>query len=396
MARAQRSQAETAVELNAPAPRGAGYRLPSAGKTCTTLGRMKSPVRAWTFGLAVLAWLFGGGPANGASTGLRWITFPDPALALSGLPWFSVNAPELWRFPLGAKDRIPSAVWTRAVAPDGGRIRFSSTTTRLMLRVQTMPKQIRPCFIDVYIDNVFAGSARVLGTRPTEFELFAGRERAMKNITLYLPNNHEVRVHAVGLDVEAPLQPPSAFAVKAPVVCYGSSVLQGTGAAHPGQTYPAALARALQLDFVNLGFGGAGKAEAAVVELVNQLDASCFILDLGKSYGDQDREAYVRMLAALRAGHPRAPILCVTPIYSSKEPNEPPYREKSERLRAMMREAALARRQAGDALTLVVEGLELFGPGDAALLHDPQHPNDEGNALIARRLAPVVRRALGL
>lgn len=180
------------------------------------------------------------------------------------------------------------------------------------------------------------------------------------------------------------------------MVCYGSSVLQGTGAAHPAQTYPAALARALHLDFVNLGFGGAGKAEPAVVELVNQLDAACFILDLGKSYGDQGREPYVRMLAALRAAHPRAPILCVTPIYSSKEPNEPPYREKSEWLRAMMREAALERQRAGDDLTLVVEGLELFGPGDAALLHDPQHPNDEGNALIARRLAPVVARALAL
>ena len=344
-------------------------------------------------GLMLVVLALTGAPAAGAPV-VHWVTFPDPALEVRGLPWFSANAPELWRFPAGAKGRVPGAVWARAVAPDGGRIRFSSTTSRLLIRAQTMPNQVKPCFIDVYVDDGFAGSAKVLGAPPAEFELFTGRDRAMKSITIYLPNNHEVRVHAIGLDEEASLGVSPSFALAAPVVCYGSSVLQGTGAAHPGQTYPAAVARSLRLDFVNLGFGGAGKAEPAVVELVNQLDAACFILDLGKSYGDQPREPYVRMLAALRAAHPRAPILCVTPIYSSKEPNEPPYREKSEWLRAMMREAVLDRQRAGDALTLVVEGLDLFGPGDVALLHDPQHPNDEGNALIARRLAPVLARAL--
>jgi lysophospholipase L1-like esterase len=359
---------------------------------------MKTLWRAWVLGVAVA---IGGGAASAAPVsapvpGLRWVAFPDPALELRGLPWFADNAPELWRFPVGAKSRIPAAVWTRAVAPDGGRIRFSSTTTRLFLRVQTGPKQAKACLIDVYVDGVYAGAAKVLGREPAEYELFTGRGAAPKAITVYLPNNHEVRVQAVGVDREAAVSSPPAFAQAAPVVCYGSSVLQGTGAEHPAQTYPAALARALQLDFVNLGFGGAGKAEPAVVELVNRLDAACFILDLGKSYGDQGPEPFVAMLATLRAAHPRIPILCVTPIYSSKEPNEPPYREKSERLRAMMREAALTRQRAGDAQTLVVEGLELFGPGDAALLHDPQHPNDEGNALIARRLAPVVGRVLGL
>lgn len=181
---------------------------------------MNTPRRAWIFGLAVMASLYFGGnadaapaPARATVAGLRWVAFPDPSLELRGLPWFTVNAPELWRFPVSAKGRIPGAVWTRAVAPDGGRIRFSSTTTRLALRVQTMPKQARPCFIDVYVDNTFAGSAKVLGAQPAEFELFSGRERTTKAITIYLPNNHEVRVHAVGLDADAALQPAPAFAV---------------------------------------------------------------------------------------------------------------------------------------------------------------------------------------
>jgi len=325
---------------------------------------------------------------------VRWLPFPGPQLELRGLPWFKENAPELWRLPQSARSQIPLGVWNRAVASDGGRIRLSSTTSRLVIRVQTVPAQTKPCFIDTYINGDYVDSAKALGAQPTELLLFEGKGRGQKNITLYLPNNHQIRVLAVGVDADAELRPPPAFAVKSPIVCYGSSVLQGTGAAHPSKTYPAALARRLNLDFVNLGFGGAGKAEPAVVDLVNQLDASCYIFDLGKSYGNQPKEPYARMLATIRAAHPNVPILCVTPIYSTNEPKDPAYLEKSVRLRTMMREAAMERRMAGDKFTFVVEGLELFGEADKKLFRDPQHPNDEGNELIAQRLVSMVEKVV--
>ena len=158
-----------------------------------------------------------------------------------------------------------------------------------------------------------------MGTQKVDLVLFENKDRSLKDITIYLPHGHEVRVFAVGVDADAELKTPPAFALKRPVVCYGSSVLQGTGAKHPAKTYPAAMARRLNLDFVNLGFGGAGKAEAEVVGLVNQLDACCYIFDLGKSYGAPTIERYARMLDTIRASHPKVPIFCVTPIYSTKE-----------------------------------------------------------------------------
>lgn len=333
-------------------------------------------------------------PPAAAAGDLRWLPFPHPQLELRGLPWFQENAPELWRFPQSAKFRIPAGVWNRAVASDGGRIRFASTTSRLAIRVQTTPAQTKPCFIDTYIDDDYVSSANALGVEPTELLLFAGQGRGRKNITIYLPNNHEIRVLAVGIEADAELKPPPAFAVKTPIVCYGSSVMQGTGAAHPAKTYPAVVARRLNLDFVNLGFGGAGKAEPTVVDLVNQLAASCFIFDLGKSYGNQEKEPYARMLATIRAAHPQVPILCVTPIYSTNEAIDPAYLEKSVRLRNLMRDAAVERRQAGDKFTFVVEGLELFGEADKHLFRDPQHPNDEGNELMGQRLVPIVEKVV--
>lgn len=327
-------------------------------------------------------------------TALKWLPFPDARVEVRGLPWFPTNAPDLWRLPKDARDKVPKGVWTRAVAPDGGRIRLTSNTSRLGLRVQAPHPAGKPCHFDAYVDGEFAGTARLRGTQAVDVALFDQPGHKPRDITIYLPNNSEVRVLAIGLDADATLRPPPAFAKGAPIVCYGSSVLQGTGAAHPGKTYPAALARRLNLDFVNLGFGGAGKAESEVVRLVASLNASAFIFDLGKSYGNQTIEPFARMLTTVRAAHPETPIFCVTPIYSTKEATEAGYLEKSEKLRALMRQAATDLQQAGDKHIFVVEGLGLFGKADEDAFNDPLHPNDEGNERIAKRLEPTVKRAL--
>lgn len=325
---------------------------------------------------------------------LMWIAFPDSRLEMRGLPWFAENTPELWRLPKSAKNRVPSRVWGRAVAPDGGRIRFSSTTTRLALRVEIVGPPKKRANFDAYIGDAFAGSAGSVGPRSADLVLFAGQKPRGETITIYLPNTSEVRVLAVGIDSDAIIGRPAPFSLEAPLVCYGSSVLQGTGSAHPSRTYPAVLARRLNLDFVNLGFGGSGKAEPEVVALVNLPKACGFLFDLGKSYGAQTKEPFARMFADIRSAHPSVPIFCVTPIYSTKEVTVEGYREKSENLRDLMRGVAVERRDAGDRNIHIVEGLELFGPADEALFNDPLHPNDAGNERMGDRLLPLVKSAV--
>lgn len=333
-------------------------------------------------------------PPSNTATAIKWIGVPDARLEMRGLPWRKENAPDLWRLPKSAKANVPKGVWNRAVAPDGGRIRLACNSTTLGISVQALHEHGKNCFFDAFVNGEYAGSVSVEGTQRVDLVMFEHKERAWKDVTIYLPHKYEVRVFAVGLDPDAELRAPPAFALKRPIVCYGSSVLQGTGALHPAHTYPAAAARRLNLDFVNLGFGGAGKAEAEVVALVNQLDACCYLFDLGKSYGAPTPERYNRMLDTIRASHPDVPIFCVTPIYSTKEPNEPDYKKRSEDLRSIMRQAATERRQAGDKLMFVVEGLDLFGEPDKALFHDPQHPNDAGNERMAERLAPVLGKVV--
>ena len=325
---------------------------------------------------------------------VQWIAFPDPRLEVRGLPWLQNNAPDLWRLPKSAKAEVPEPVWKRSLAPGGGRLRLTSDTTRLVLRVQAAGAQTKPCFFDIFVDGEYARSVSTASTQRVDLVCFERKYGKWKDITIYLPHKQEVRIFAVGLDSFAAAKAPPAFALERPIVCYGSSVLQGTGARHPAWTYPAAMARKLNLDYVNLGFGGAGKGEVEVVSLVNQLNACCFLFDLGKSYGAAEPERYTRMLNTIRAAHPEVPIFCVTPIYSTKEESDPEYKKRSEDLRGLMRQAAMDRRQAGDNFMFVIEGLKLFGPADKDLLADPTHPNDAGNARIAQRLAPTIAKAV--
>jgi len=332
---------------------------------------------------------------------VQWIPFPDDRFQVCGLHWFPGNAPELWRLPGVAMEEIPERVASLARYPGGGRVRFASTTSTVRLRVapghsRSIGSPLCTGGVDGYVDGVYWASAQVPETEPAEIEVFAGAHRRHKQITLYLPLYRETRIDAIGVDPDADFGLPEPFARELPMVLYGSSLAQGATTARPGLTYQAILARSLDLDFVNLGFGGAGKAEPEVVRRVVEIDACCYVLDLGKSYGLQPAEAYGNMLDALRQAHPAAPIICVTPIFSTREFYSADYTDLSEHTRRVATEATRERIERGDADLHLVHGPRLIGPADTEAYYEGTHLNALGSRCMADRLEPVLRSALGM
>lgn len=332
---------------------------------------------------------------------MKWIDFPDTCFEVLGLPWFAENTPDLGRLPDRAKGRVREPVWNLGRLPSGGRIRFRSDTSCLGLRIACDDLSARHNMstvgtrgFDAYVDGVYWHSAYPGDTGSRELVLFEGADRADRAIQVYLPLYQQVRVQAVGVDNGAEIKPAGPFSMRHPLVFYGSSVAQGAGACRPGMTYEAILARALDLDYVDLGFGGNGRAEPEMVDLINEVEACGYVFDLGKSYGMQSGEAYAAMLESVRASHPKVPVICVTPIFSTQEFFGAQYRDLSLHTRQVMREAAVERRKAGDAKTFLVEGTDLLGPEDADGFHEGVHPTDLGFRWMAERLAPVVRRAV--
>ena len=113
----------------------------------------------------------------------------------------------------------------------------------------------------------------------------------LRQFTLYLPIYAQIRLLSVGIDDGCHVEAAKPFVRDKPIVLYGSSIAQGNSAARPGMSYQAIVARTLNLDYVNLGFSGGGKAEPQVVSLVADVPACCYLFDLGKSYGLQTGSA---------------------------------------------------------------------------------------------------------
>ena len=64
------------------------------------------------------------------------IAFPDPRLAVYGLPWFNEDKPVLRRLPARLKDTFRPPVWGLAQSPSGGRIRFRTDSVRITISAQ--------------------------------------------------------------------------------------------------------------------------------------------------------------------------------------------------------------------------------------------------------------------
>jgi hypothetical protein len=244
--------------------------------------------------------------------------------------------------------------------------------------------------LDVYVDGDFWRTVYVEKDEETSAELFDEQTKVQRSIEIYLPYRQELQIGGVEVDAETTFGEPQEYRIPKPVVFYGSSVCQGVGAGRPSMSYEAVAARTLDIDYVNLGFGGAGKAEPEVVDLVAGIDAACFVFDLGKSYGLQPYDAYDLMLSRMLNEWPGTPIICMTPIYSARERYWPDYVELSRHTRDVVWKASK-----GKAGVTVVDGLELLGPQDGdAVSRDGTHPTELGFKLIADRLLPRLRDSL--
>jgi hypothetical protein len=317
---------------------------------------------------------------------MNWLTLKEDEIEIRGLPWFSGNDPKLWRLPVSAFSALPEGVCKQAVFPAGARIRLATDSPCLNLHGCSESGEAWQA-VDVYVGGAFLKSVAVNENAESEILCFENCPRQFRDITLYLPYRHEIRISAIGIDREALLRTPAPFSKELPFVLYGSSIAQGATAARAGMAYASILGRMLNLDFVNLGFGGAGKAEPEVVDLVSSIDACCYLFDLGKSYGQQDASAYVAMLETIREQHSNTLLVCITPVFSTKEIYEPEYLSLSEHIRKVVRDAVGARVNSGDQNLALIDGLELLGPDDRdGFSKDGVHPNDLGFTLIAERL----------
>lgn len=135
-----------------------------------------------------------------------------------------------------------------------------------------------------------------------------------KEMMLYFPLYDGITSLQIGIDSTATIVPPQtdAPADDRPVVCYGTSILQGGCASRPGMAHTNILARRFNRTFINLGFSGSAQLDYEIAELIADSRASLIILDFVPNASvAQMQEKMEGFYTIIRAKHPETPILFI-------------------------------------------------------------------------------------
>ena len=208
---------------------------------------------------------------------------------------------------------------------------------------------------------------------------------------MWLPQKGEFRLKVLELSVDASLGPIKDSRPR--WVTYGSSITQCSAAESPSQTWPAIVARQLNLNLTCLGFGGQCHLDPIIAQLIRDLPADFISICAGINiYGSASlgprafRQALIGTVQTIREKHIDIPVVLISPIYS-------PPREKVknavgftlEEMRVEVATAVEDLRTHGDQKLHYVDGLQLFGADLIEMLPDQLHPNAEGYKALGKK-----------
>jgi lysophospholipase L1-like esterase len=294
--------------------------------------------------------------------------------------------------------RLPADTRAAAALPVGVRLEFTgdAATVEIEYRTETAELGFRGEGAGTTF-ALFRGEALVseakaaLGAGTLRLAAGRGPGRAV----VYLPEAMRPTLLALraagGAISPAPRQPRW--------LCYGDSIAEGWKASAPAWAWPAQVGRRHGLDVVNLGYAGAARGELASAEEIASLAADVISISHGTNCWTRTphgealfAEGLRAFLAIVREGHPRTPIVALSPILrvdAEAKPNR--LGATLADLRAAFERVVQERIGAGDDRLVLVPGRELVPESE---LPDGIHPDDAGHARIASRVGPLFERQL--
>jgi hypothetical protein len=319
-----------------------------------------------------------------------------------------------------------------AVVTEARRIELEVHATRVSYRMMPRPRGA----IDVVIDGAYFQNYPLTGGDALELDMATGTgstttggidrivldelPSGRKTVEFWLPHNESVDL--VGLRSDAPLAPAPRTG---PLwVHYGSSISQGSNAAHPTGIWPVIAARRGGARLRNLGFGGSALVDPFLARVIRDAPADLISVKLGINVVNLDAmrlrsfvPAVHGFLDTIRDGHPTTPLLLVSPLFCGIHEETPgpgsidlasigagTVQFTATGTRGDTAQGRLTLQVIRDALVEVMEarrddphlhyldGLELYGAADAEdhPLPDALHPDGETHRLIGTRFADLV------
>ncbi|MFI1101563.1 GDSL-type esterase/lipase family protein [Streptomyces melanogenes] len=323
---------------------------------------------------------------------MNWL---DPEPFLRGVAWRGTSGRPLRADP-AQLGRLPLDVVERAALPVGVRLEFTAegaSAVEIRYRAE-VPEPSQPLAPLAHTFSVWTSERQVAETTvpPAGEALVRLQLRPGTGpFTVHPPQAVASRILALrgigGALRPAPAQPRW--------LVHGDSITEGWWSTRPAHAWPAVAGRALGLDTVNLGYAGSARGELATAGQLASLPADVLTLAFGTNcWSDVPSSAPLlyettrAFLALVRRGHPRTPLLLLSPLpHPAAEHTPNALGATLSALRAAMESAARDRVAGGDNHLHVFPGGDLLTPEDLA---DGLHPNDEGH----RKIAAAVAKAL--
>ena len=338
--------------------------------------------------------------------------------------------------------RLPA--WTRpqlvdvtlaalVTMPAGVRLELLTDSATLELDVMVTAVQIgeelSPPTFDLVVDGEVRDSATpatyetwVIDLRTQALTVVPGKPARVRfdlpgdpavPVEVWLPHFALVELRGVWVTSGAEVRPAPRPARR--WVHYGSSISHCAEAPNPTGTWPAVAARRAGVDLLNLAVAGQCLLDQHVARTIRDLPVDLISVKAGINVVNADAMRERTFVAALhgfldtvRDGHPTTPFVLATPIFcpvaedhpgptmpdddgrTAVVPRSPELAQGAltlRRIRTLMASVVDARK---DEHLHLVEGLDLFGPGDVDDLPDGLHPNADGYRRIGERFHALV------
>ena len=306
--------------------------------------------------------------------------------------------------------RMPEAV-AKTVSPGveflhtntaGGRIRFITDSPYVAINVKLDKSEVMNHFsytgstgFDLYVKEDegerYTGSFRPSPVPTKEYEsILEFENKKLREITINMPLYSDVLELYIGLDENSVIEAPKPYKTEKSVVFYGSSITQGGCASRPGMAYEAIISRALDCDYINLGFSGSAKGEQEMADYLKTLDMDLFVMDYDANAGTPEYldATHNKMFETIRKAQPDLPILMLSyPKYYLME--------CLAKRRDIIKRNYENAKAAGDKNVYFIPGNELMSDeigADGTV--DNCHPTDLGFFSMAQKIIPVLKDIL--
>ena len=312
--------------------------------------------------------------------------------------------PDFKRMPDAVAETVNPGVKRLNYATAGGRVRFCTDSQYVAIRAIMPHVEHMSHFamtgsssFDLFIDDPDSGISRF--HRPFRIDknakngyesILKFKTRQMRYFTVNFPTYSFVKDLYVGLQQDATLGEGLKYRNIPPVVFYGSSITQGACANRPGNIYQNIISRRMNLDYINLGFSGSGKAEDTMVDYMAGLEMSAFVSDYDHNAPNVAHleATHRKMYEKIRAAHPDIPYVMI-----SRVDFDCSYDENILRRDVIMDTYRFARAN-GDQNVYYIDGASVFrGPYQDMCTTDGCHPTDLGFALMADAIGNELERA---